>query len=159
LVRRPVTPKVGTTWLPGWATGVGTGFNLLPSIRTVKAAKLCSGFKPSGSVNVWKRTVSLSMNAGQQVRKYGEAPGPAGGGVLPEGRLVIVRWPVARSRITIWTASSPAGPGPRSVKAIRRPFGLKGIGGERVKTFPCDRSAAMGPCPTRKLGSRLAGPR
>src|SRR5262245_10441041 len=69
LVRSPVTPNVGTTWLPGRTTGMGTGASPLPSIRTVKAAKLCSGFEPSGSTYVWKRTVSLSTNVGQQVRK------------------------------------------------------------------------------------------
>src|SRR4029453_2509602 len=100
-------------------------FTLVPSIRTVKAAAVCSGFEPSGSTNVWKRTVSLSMNVGQQVKRNFPKKPP---GAVPEGRRVTsVRRPVARSSTTIWAASSPPGPGPRSVKAIRRPFGLKAI--------------------------------
>src|SRR5262249_51589150 len=146
LVRSPVTPNVGTTWLPGRTTGMGTGLSPPPSIRTVKAAKLCSGFEPSGSTYVWKRTVSLSTNVGQQVRKGKTRPTMTGGGVPVGRRVTCVRSPVARSSTTIWTASSPPGPGPRSVKAIRRPFGLKTIGGDRLP-------------PRLKLGSRLAGPR
>src|SRR5262245_15835387 len=69
LVPTPATAKLGTTWLPGAATGVGTAFKWLPSTRTVKAAKLFPGFKPSGLAKVWKRTVSLSRNLGQQVEK------------------------------------------------------------------------------------------
>jgi hypothetical protein len=131
LVRSPVTPKLGTTSLPGTAIGGGTRFRLVPSIRTVKAAAVCAGFEPSGSTNVWKRTVSLSMKVGQQVRRNFPLTPP---GAVPDGRRVTsVRRPVARSSITICAASSPPGPGPRSVKAIRRPFGLKAIGGEKEK--------------------------
>src|SRR5207245_8635587 len=69
-------------------------------------------------------------------------------GGVPEGRCVTcVRWPVWRSSTTIWAACSPPGPGPRSVKAIRRPVGLKDIGGGKAKLAP------------PKLRSRLAGPR
>jgi hypothetical protein len=60
LVRSPVTPKlVATSLVPGTAIGGGTRFRLVPTIRTVKAAAVCSGFEPSGSTNVWKRTVSF----------------------------------------------------------------------------------------------------
>jgi hypothetical protein len=89
------------------------------------------------------------MNRGQQVENHappmGAGAGSGNGGGVPEGRRVTwLRLPVARSSTTICTVSSPPGPGPRSVKAIRRPFGLKAIGGD-VKRL--------------KLGSRLAGPR
>jgi hypothetical protein len=60
------TPKIGMMRLPGPATGVGTVsfLSLLPSIRTVKKASLCSEFEPSGSTKVKKPMVSLSMNRG-----------------------------------------------------------------------------------------------
>src|SRR5262245_13154298 len=104
-----VTPKVGTTRLPTAATCGGRARCLspLPSIRTVKAAPSCCEFEPSGSTNVKNRTVSLSINRGYAVTKF-----PTLGGE-PEGRRVTcVRWPVARSSTTSWTASSPPGPGP-----------------------------------------------
>src|SRR5262245_23971841 len=101
------------------------------------------------------------MNLGQQVREYGPAPG-AGSGALPVGRCVTFLGTgglLARSSTTICGASWPPGPGPISVKAIQRPFGLKGIGGERSQFFQEYGGPSMKSCGRLKLRSRLGGPR
>src|SRR5262249_32708479 len=67
--------------------------------------------------------------------------------------------PVARSSTAIWTACWPSGAGPRSVKVMRRPSGLKAIGGERVYAPPTEIDGLPKAGPSRKLLSPLGGPR
>src|SRR5262245_13245569 len=116
----------------------------------------------SGSVYVWKTIVSLSTNLGQHVRKYGALTGLSGNGVGAEpagSRVSSFRSPVTRSRTAIWTACWPSSAGPITVKVMRRPFGLKETGGEKV--YAPNKSIVGLPKagPSRKLGSPLGGPR
>src|SRR4029453_12708617 len=100
----------------------------------------------------------VGRTPGEQEGKTGDDPGLSGNGVgsVPAGRCVSsLRSPVTRSSTAIWTACWPSGAGPRSVKVMRRPSGLKEIAGETVyaKLKIMDGLPKAGP--SRKLLSPL----